>query len=267
MKNFLTIDWEEWCDTKSLAGWRGVQPKLSVLSQGTERILQLIRPHKATFFVLACHARRHSDMLRQISLEGHEIALHGLHHASMDQYLPERFSEDIKTAKKIVEDIIGLPVKGFRAPNFSMRREHFWALPMLAAAGFEYDSSMSDEVYGEINRAERQIMAEVPRSGVRWGPCYLPVGGGFFLRAYPYCWTRSVARALNKQGQRFLIYLHPWEFETEWRCLKGLPYRAHFVMGQGVVGIEAKVQSLMREFSFGSVKEVMLEEDRKKELR
>ncbi|NTV29718.1 MAG: DUF3473 domain-containing protein [Candidatus Omnitrophica bacterium] len=259
MKNFLTFDLEEWHDTASLEGWTAPPGTLKVFAPATELILDAIRPFTATFFVLACHAKENAPLLRRIVREGHEIALHGLDHTSMSRYSPERFREEIFSARKILEDAAAAPVKGFRAPNFSMGEERRWAMDILFSCGFEYDSSMTAFV-GRSYREEGSVrIREIPRGAA--GPAeLLPFGGGAFLRLYPYNWTRSWIKDRNARGLRAMVYAHPWEFDARWMQVNGLPWRAKVLMGTRLSSMGPKLSALIAEFKFGSVREIMQEE-------
>jgi polysaccharide deacetylase family protein (PEP-CTERM system associated) len=53
-----------------------------------------------------------------------------------------QFRDDIRNSKKILEDIIGEKVAGYRAPSYSITWESLWALEILVEEGYFYDSSI-----------------------------------------------------------------------------------------------------------------------------
>jgi hypothetical protein len=55
---------------------------------------------------------------------------------------PEEFKQDIQKSKKILEDIAGTEVIGYRAPSYSITRKSLWAFEILAEEGYRYDSSI-----------------------------------------------------------------------------------------------------------------------------
>ena len=55
---------------------------------------------------------------------------------------PSAFREDVRKAKGILEDLLGLSSCWYRAPTFSITKETQWALPILVEEGFLYDSSI-----------------------------------------------------------------------------------------------------------------------------
>src|SRR5205807_7640891 len=52
------------------------------------------------------------------------------------------FTKDTQRSKLLLEDLVGLPVEGYRAAEFSIRADSLWALNILAKLGFKYDSSI-----------------------------------------------------------------------------------------------------------------------------
>ena len=164
------------------------------------------------------------------------------------------------TAKNIVEDITGVPVIGFRAPNFSMTVQHRWALDILFSCGFKYDSSMSLRVFRDYSRRGCLPIREVPRSGVGPGMLPLPFGGGVFLRIYPYAWTRSWIRQANACGERSMVYVHPWELDASWMKVHRLPWRARALMGSGVAAAKERLSRLLKDFLFGSIRDILDDE-------
>src|SRR6185503_7477281 len=110
----------------------------------TRRILHMLDlfDTRATFFVLGWVAENHPQVVREIAGRGHEVACHGFAHRLAYRMTPEEFREDVLRAKRAIESASGLPVRGFRAASFSILRENFWALRILAGLGFQYDSSI-----------------------------------------------------------------------------------------------------------------------------
>ena len=45
-------------------------------------------------------------------------------------------------SKRLLEDLTGQAVIGYRAASFSITRQSLWALDVLAELGFRYDSSI-----------------------------------------------------------------------------------------------------------------------------
>ena len=71
-----------------------------------------------------------------------EIASHGYRHILAYKAGRETFRKDIDRGKKLLEDITGSEVLGFRAAGFGTTADTPWFFEELRAAGFLYDSSV-----------------------------------------------------------------------------------------------------------------------------
>lgn len=112
---------------------------------------------KATFFTLGWVAERYPELVKRIVREGHELASHGYEHIRVTQQTREQFRQDIRKTKRLLEDIGGTEIKGYRAASYSIGRENLWALDVLAEEGHLYSSSIypvKHDLYG---------MPEAPR--------------------------------------------------------------------------------------------------------
>jgi peptidoglycan/xylan/chitin deacetylase (PgdA/CDA1 family) len=163
----LTVDVEEWyhnCLVPSYVQPR-LRPELPVeLDRLLPELLGLLAEAdcRATFFVLGEVAERLPRRVREIAAAGHEVASHGFHHLrACDRPAPE-FARDVRRSKALLEDLLGEPVRGFRAPEWSLRRLDSPLLPLVAAAGFDYDSSLVP--YSLSGRRSNPVFA----SRLRW---------------------------------------------------------------------------------------------------
>lgn len=106
---------------------------------------------KATFFILGWIAERYPGLVRDIAAQGHEVASHGYRHELVSNQRPDEFRADVAKTKKMLEDITGEEVVGYRASTYSITRKTLWALKILAEEGYGYDSSIfpvHHDVYG-----------------------------------------------------------------------------------------------------------------------
>ena len=193
------------------------------VERNTQWILDLLSELHvhATFFVLGIVAKHYLSLIRRMADEGHEIGSHGYDHRQIFTMSPQEFSSAIKKSKSLIEDFTGQQVLGHRAPAFSITEESYWALDILASAGFLYDSSIypvKGRRYG-IKHGQKIIhrfsngLYEIPLSCITlWGTS-LPVAGGGYLRHFPYWWTRFAVNHISRQGRPGIVYLHPYEFE------------------------------------------------------
>ena len=184
-------DWYQVSDFEELvefSAWRWYESRII---GNTERILGLLAEAriKATFFILAWNAERHPALPRMIAAAGHEIASHGYAHRLAYDIGADAFRADVERSKKLLEDLTGQEVVGYRAPSFSVTARSLWAIDVLLDLGFRYDSSIlpvRDQLYGIPNAhrfpypitREGQSLTEFPVSTVRLGPRTVPLGDG-----------------------------------------------------------------------------------------
>lgn len=286
MKNVLSVDLEDWHPLihRKVAGGSLPPPTSNVLRQ-IDRLLGLLSDHdtKATFFTLGALAEHFPEIVRRVAGEGHEVASHGYDHLLVHTFSPEAFKEDTQRSKALLEDLTGEPVRGYRAAEFSVRKQALWALEVLAELGFTYDSSIfpiRHRRYGiagfapEPRRYElggSRSIVEFPLSTVALGRNRLPVAGGGYFRYLPTgLLRRAVARA-NESGEPFVTYFHPYEFDdrrldifellrpTSWReRLGGLRFNVHQNIGRASM-IE-KVGALIEAFPFTTFQDYLQSE-------
>src|SRR5262249_21335848 len=157
------IDVEEHFQVQAMAGciarsdWDG---KASRVEQSTNRALDLFAAHgaKATCFVLGWIAERHPALIKRIVADGHELASHGYQHVRADAQTLTEFHADLTRTKAILEDLGGVPVRGYRAATFSIGARNPWAFEVLAEAGYTYSSSVNPirhDLYGAEGDAPR----------------------------------------------------------------------------------------------------------------
>jgi len=150
MLNILTIDLEDYFMVSAFEGvvkredWKNYESRIE---RNTYRLLDLLNhsscnPIRATFFCIGWVAERHPQFIREIHQRGHEIACHSYDHRRIYHMSPDEFREDIRKSRKILEDIVGEEVIGYRAPSYSITNKSQWAFEILAEEGFKYDSSI-----------------------------------------------------------------------------------------------------------------------------
>jgi peptidoglycan-N-acetylglucosamine deacetylase len=112
--------------------------------RGVPRVLDLLERHQlpATFFVEGWNARKHSELLREVAAQGHEIAAHGWMHETWNTLEPERERDLIARTTATIADVTGTAPRGWRAPSGLTTRE---TLALIHAAGYDWDSSFGDE--------------------------------------------------------------------------------------------------------------------------
>ena len=274
MINALTIDVEDYfhvqafADTIRPSDWH--QYPLRV-ENNTFRLLELLgeRGIKATFFVLGWVAERCPNLVRDIFKSGHEIGSHGYNHQMIGRADERCFQEDSCRAKSILENLLGVAIKSYRAPSYSITTKTLWALKILHDLGFEYDSSIfpvHHDQYGipdaprfphyQLLQGGTRIL-EFPPSTLAACRLNIPVGGGGYFRLFPYQFTAWAIRRINeKENQPAMIYLHPWEIDPDQPRITA-PWRSRFRHYQNLRTTENKLSQLLDEFSWAPMSQVL----------
>ena len=243
----------------------------SRVEASVDRLLALLRDRhtKATFFTLGEIAATHPSVVRRIARERHEIACHSDRHEDVYRQSPSEFRADLRRAKARLEDLVGEPVIGFRAPNFSIGRRQSWAYEILVEEGFRYDSSMFPilhDRYGqpeaprfpyEIWRGSAGTLTEFPIGTARLLGVNLPIGGGGYFRLSPFELIRLGIDHVNaRERQPVMFYLHPWELDPG-QPRPAMAWHHHFRHYVGVGRQAAKLGRLLERFRFATVREVL----------
>lgn len=193
----------------------------------TRAIIQLLKKHdtKATFFILGDVAKHYPGLVKEIAADGHEIGVHSNNHHQLFKLTKEEAYKDTREAKDTIENIIGKKVNGYRAPAFSILKENSWALEMLAANGFTYDSSIMPVKaarYGWAGFSKKIINLELPgnKSIIEFPLSMytvlgkeIPACGGGYLKWFPF-WFTSKAFKHIVETQPANLYMHPYEIDT-----------------------------------------------------
>lgn len=178
---------------------------------------------KATFFVLGELAERRPALVREVAAAGHEIGSHGRLHLRAGWLSLASFREDVRRSKLALEDLLGQPILGFRAPEWSLRSAANPRLRVVAELGFGYDSSLNP-CWGPGARGN-------PRSASRitWGDglellefppltyagaLRLPAGGWTGRLLPPGVLVRAAERH-HLAGGLPVAVVHPWELSDQ----------------------------------------------------
>lgn len=216
----LTVDVEEWyhsCWVPEYVEPSRRPPLVEELDRSLPDCLDLLGEidARATFFVLGEVAERHPGRIREIVEAGHEVACHGFLHLRADERPVAEFRRDVERARWVLEQITGRPVRGFRAPEWSLRHLANPRLRAIAELGFQYDSSLSPAVGAGEPANPREPARLIWRDGLQlneapplvWGGrLRLPVGG-WTGRLAP---ERLLASAISNAAGATLV-VHPWE--------------------------------------------------------
>ena len=277
IQNAMTVDVEDYFQVSAFANnisrydWDNMEARVV---ENTQRILDLFGSQNisATFFILGWVAERQPELVRSIISKGHEVACHGYSHQLVYEQTPEVFREETLRAKKILEDITGTAINGYRAASYSITEKSRWALDILFEAGFKYDSSIfpvRHDRYGIpgtpklphiIKTLKGNSIVEFPLSTSTLFGYVLPVSGGGYFRLYPYWVTRLFLNRINKSCEPFIFYLHPWEIDTEQPRIK-TSVLSRFRHYNNLDKCENRLRRLLSDFEFTTVKSVLQGKD------
>lgn len=204
---------------------------------GVPRILRVLRSAglRATFFVPAYTVVHHTDAVRMIHAEGHELACHGNVHEALDTLDETAEVAILKEQLRIFEELLGIRPIGYRAPSWELNVR---TPDLLRAHGFVYDSSlMADDVPYRLETAAGPL-AEIP---VHWAlddaVLYRHVRGASNTIADPdrvlAMWRREFD-ALHAEGGCFVLTMHPWISGRAARTAVLAELLAHMRRAEGV---------------------------------
>lgn len=271
--NAMTVDVEDYFQVSAFErhirreDWDRLECRVE---RNTERVLALFDVHgvRATFFMLGWLAERYPQLVRRIVDGGHELASHGYAHVRVTQQQPDEFRGDVLRTKKLLEDISGSPVQGYRAASYSIGAGNLWALDILREVGYDYSSSIypvRHDLYGWPGAPRfafhyRQTgLLEIPVTTVAFFNQKLPCGGGGYFRLFPYAMSRWALRRVNRHDrQPCVFYFHPWEIDADQPRLTNLSLRTRFRHYLNLDRMERRLACLLEDFRWGRMDQVFL---------
>ncbi len=272
--NALTVDVEDYFQVSAFephirrSDWETVPCRIE---RNMDRILDIFGESgvRATFFTLGWIAERYPHLIRRLVKEGHELASHGYEHIRVVNHSPEDFRADVTKTKKLLEDLSGVEVQGYRAASYSIGEKNLWALDVLHEVGYRYSSSIypiKHDLYGMPNaprfafRPKPNGILEIPVTTVSLGGRKLPCGGGGYFRLFPYSLSRWAIRRVNDQDQQAcLFYFHPWEIDPEQPRQSGLPVKTRFRHYLNLKRTEDRLRRLLSDFEWDRMDRVFLQ--------
>jgi len=269
-KNIMTVDLEDYFCDLDFNEWPNYASRIT---ETTNLLLELFKKNhvKATFFTLGYIAEKFPELIESIVREGHEIASHSYSHLDIRKATKEQFESDLLKSLKILENISGEKIYGFRAPFFSINKKTFWAFKILRKY-LRYDSSIfptKTPLYG-IPDAPRKIFhpslenplindetknfIELPLA-THHLPVIgnIPIAGGFHLRFLPYMYIKYSIKRINKENSPAVCYIHPKDLDKKMPRIS--QYSWHFYYGLNHA--ENKFRKLLNDFNFHSIRDFM----------
>lgn len=272
MAHHFTVDVEEFFNFLGferrfpIERWDELESRVEA---STDALLDMLRKagSTGTFFTLGWIAERHPDLVRRIVDQGHEIASHGYSHRRVAELSPDEFRDEIRTTKRILEELTGQQVLGYRAPHFSIVTGCEWALDVLLEEGYTYDSSLMPierRGYGypsggrDPHWIERPAgrLAELPPATVRFAGRNFAAGGGAWFRVFPYALIRRALRGCEQRDVPGTFYIHPWEIDPDQPVVEA-PRFASWKHYANLDETEGRLSRLLREFRFRPMAETV----------
>lgn len=270
--NALTIDVEDYFQVSAFAPYipRSQWEKHSCrVESNVERILSMLDDHgtKATFFTLGWIAERYPQLIRGIVAAGHEVASHGYGHQRASDLEESVFFADIDSSRKLLEDVSGHRVIGYRAPSFSIGEKNLWAFDCLERAGYLYSSSIYPIRHDHYGMPDAPRFAHKVRGGLLEIPvttaCLFernwPASGGGYFRLMPYALSRWLLERVNRRdGQPVIFYFHPWEIDVDQPRIPGISLKTRFRHYLNLHRTEARIRRLLDDFKWGRMDDIFL---------
>jgi hypothetical protein len=154
----------------------------------------------------------------------------------------------------VLEDITGLAVLGFRAPEWSLRGEaaDWWRL--LPELGFRFDSSRAPlKVIGDPAWPRRPHrlpngLWELPPPVMGLGPFTVPMWG-WAMRLWPEALLRARLEALGSERAGTPLVLHPWELDEGQPRLPVASAGHRFAHAAGLAGYGDRLRGLWKDLA------------------
>lgn len=267
--NAMTVDVEDYFQVSAFedvirkSDWDSIALRVG---ENTHKLLDIFAEHGATstFFTLGWVAKRCPDVIKRIVAEGHELASHGLEHQRATTMSQEAFYADVSESKKILEDVSGTAVKGYRAPSFSVNDSNTWVYSVIKELGFSYSSStypIEHDLYGvphwpRFKYLRPEGIVEIPIPTIRNGEKNVGIGGGGFFRLYPYWLSkRRIEKFMVSEKVPYSFYFHPWEIDSEQPVIKEASLKSKFRHYVNLSRMEGKLVCLLKDYRWGTMTE------------
>jgi polysaccharide deacetylase family protein (PEP-CTERM system associated) len=269
----MTCDVEDYFQVSAFSGlvsrkdWANLECRIP---GNMDRILELFSEYdiRATFFTLGWVAQFYPEIIRRVADAGHEIASHGMEHIRVWQQDERTFLEDASSAKKILEDVSGTRVVGYRAASWSMDERTPWAHDVLAQAGYKYSSSIYPIKHDHFGMPDAPIgphyvgqgdLLEIPASVATVVGRNLPAGGGGYFRLYPLAISKWLINRIQSSGDRpYVFYFHPWEMDPDQPRVSGATAKSRFRHYLNLKKFEGRLSSLLQNYTWGRMDEIYL---------
>jgi polysaccharide deacetylase family protein (PEP-CTERM system associated) len=273
-ESIFSVDVEDWFHVLDIPGapafssWHELP---SIVETDFRRLLDLFDEYHArvTCFFLGWVAERYPHLVKEAAARGHEIASHGYAHRLVYELSRQEFFEDAWRARRLLEDLAGTPVLGYRSAGFSVTEKTPWFFDALVEAGYAYDSSVfpAPRGHGGMRESRREphristpagSLTEFPITVADWLGRPMCFFGGGYLRLFPSWLIRRAARQVLAQGRPVVFYIHPREIDPSHPRLS-MPMTRRFKSYVNLSTTENKLRRILAEFPVTTFRDFMAE--------
>ncbi len=273
-ESIFSVDVEDWFHVLDVAGapaFSSWHELTSIVEPDFRRLLDLFDEHRArvTCFFLGWVAERYPHLVKEAAARGHEIASHGYAHRLVYQSSRQEFFEDASRARRLLEDLAGTPVRGYRSAGFSVTEETQWFFEALVEAGYAYDSSVFPGArgHGGMSQARREPhRVSTPSGPLMEFPitvstllgkplCFF---GGGYLRLFPSWLIRRAVRQVLAEGRPVVFYIHPREIDPSHPRIR-MPLTRRFKSYVNLHTTETKLRRILAEFPVTTFRDFIAE--------
>ncbi len=259
----MTCDVEDYFQVSAFEGivprsrWQEIECRIP---RNVDRILELLSDAgaSATFFTLGWVAEQHPTLVRRIVDEGHEIASHGMDHTRVWSQTADEFFDDASRSKKLLEDVSGTAVTGYRAASWSIDSRTPWAHDQIAEAGYRYSSSIYPITHDHYGLADAPMLPfiagpsgvlEIPASAALVFGRRVPAAGGGYFRLYPLGLSRHLIKRVSQHSNwPYIFYFHPWEVDPGQPRMRTASVRSRFRHYLNLDKFQARLEALLSEY-------------------
>ncbi len=253
----ITIDLEEWYhqlgypSENKYENSRHLEKRIHL---SLDYILETLDEHniKTCFFTVAQIAQQQPKLIKKIITNGHRLGLHGLYHYHPEKIKRKQLTENIRTAKNIIEDTSGTKIIANRNPGFIMNPDLLWIMDILLDLKIRIDCSIctAKTSHGGWYKypVRKAHLIKTKHGNIKEFPlnnCFFNsianTGGGYF-RLLPL----KLLKHLSKKPNYLMSYFHPRDFDQRLPIYSNFSILRNFRMQYGLQGNRKKLQDWVK---------------------
>jgi len=268
----LTVDVEDWFHILDIpqapaeASWHLLPSRIEKNFMSLLDLFSENNTHTTCFF-LGWVGERFPHLVQEAARRGHEIASHGYSHRLVYEMERNEFLKDARRSRKLLEDLSGSPVIGYRSAGFSVTDKSTWFFDSLVEAGYRYDSSVFPAArnHGGMQNSKREPntiaaahgeLQEFPISIADLMGKPMCFFGGGYLRLFPYWLIQRKAQEVLENGRPVVFYVHPREIDPEHPRLPMSMVR-RFKSYVNLHTTRSKLKNIVRDFPLTTFRDYM----------